>query len=351
MADIRAALAPGPVLRWAGVEVSVRGRGDLFGQQCPRTFHRQSPRALTMNPQTGMWTCYACIGDDGKPLGGDLLRFIAEREGLTTAGEDFVKVKAIAAEIAGVTSEPLPPAERERRRREHREAAERRRREQAEERRRRRAESITKATVYWNALAQRHEPGERELAARGVLGALRLGVVRFDLADHGSIAMPLFTADGQIANVIRRRLPAFAPTKDDRFRPLPGLWGMGTYVNPIADIDDRAVVLAEGFFDSITAALAWPTARAIGARSASDLPMIARHVAAHVAQRRGARMLLVPHRDDAGLAAASAACAAAQDAGLRLRAGTLCIVKHGTADLNDLNDAWRAGWRPSRSTT
>jgi hypothetical protein len=51
---------------------------------------------------------------------------------------------------------------------------------------------------------------------------------------------------------------------------------------------------------------------------------------------------VVAHRDDAGVRAAELACDEAHAAGLRLSDGSLTIVKHGAADLND---AWRSGWR------
>ena len=108
---------------------------------------------------------------------------------------------------------------------------ERRQREEQEQKRRHLAESVATATSYYRGLATRNEHGEAYAKERGVLEAVNRGLVRFDRADHGSIALALRTSDGRIANVIRRRLPEFAPTKNDRFRPLARLWAQGSYIN------------------------------------------------------------------------------------------------------------------------
>jgi len=227
--EIRARLHAADVLRHYGVEVKEPPRGDWFGHECPHAYHRKSERALVINPQSGLWQCYAgCAGRHDKPLGGDLFTFIAEREGLSLTGEDFAKVAVIAADLAGVVGVEMSPEERIRRWQTHRNTIERHQREQAEQRRRHRADSIVKATAYWNALATRSTPGEAYLVDRGIGDAVERGIVRFDRADHDSIALALHTSDGRIANVIRRRLPAYAPTPDDRFRPLAGLWARGS---------------------------------------------------------------------------------------------------------------------------
>ena len=357
--DVRAELTAAAVLQRTSIEIRQPPHGDWFGHQCPREFHRKSPRAFCINPETGRWKCYAgCVGPDNRPLAGDLFKLIAEHNGLATTGADFARVLAIAAGIAGVTAVSIPPEERERRRRERAAQDAQRRREREAARARHLAESIVVATAHWQTLAPRHGPAEQWLAERGVAQAVELGLVRFDQHDHGSIAMPLYTDDGQICNVIRRRLPPFAPTADDRFRALVvpdgrswrGLWGEGTYVNPVADIErGRDVVIAEGFFDAITAAVAWratgghAAAIAIGARSASDLGVVSRAAAPRV-KELGARLVVVPHRDNAGFQGAMAACREALDAGLRLGRGSLVVVDCGESDLNA---AWCAGWRPS----
>ena len=343
--NVRASLNASDVLQHYAFVVKESPRGNWYGHACPRTYHRKSPRAFVINPASGLWTCFAgCVGRAGEPLGGDLFTLIAEREGLSLTGEDFAKVVAIGADIIGVeVGVEVSPTERARRQQAHREDMERRRREQAQQKRRRRAISIVEATAYWNALATWSAPGESYLSTRGILGAVERGLVRFDRSDHDSIALALRTCDGQIANVIRRRLPAHAPTPDDRFRPLTGLWAQGTYVGSLDEIGpSRDVVLVEGFCDALTAALAWPTAIVLGARSASDLPTIARYAAPFVA-RHGVRLLVISHRDDAGFNAARAAIAEAHNAGLRLVSGTIGVIKHPESDLND---SWRAGWRP-----
>lgn len=347
--DIRAALTVPEVLAYAHIEVTERGRGDLFGQQCPREYHRQSPRAFVINPSTGMWICYACPPEHGKPLAGDLLSLIAERERLSIQN-DFPRVLSIAAEIAGVST--TSPDELAQRRRDRQVAEQARRIARAEDEQRWHALSIEHATQHWNALNMTNQSALQYLAERGVSQAVSLGLVRSDHTDHGSIAVPLYDAGGQIANVIRRRLPSRAPSPDDRFRPLTlsdgerhrGLWARGTYVNPVSDVvAGRDVVLTEGFFDGITAAIAFAPALVIGARSATDLPAIARAVAAQI-KHHGDRLLVNAHQDDAGFGGALAACREAHTAGLRLFRGDLVLVD---CEAPDLNDAWRAGWRPS----
>ncbi|HEX7838952.1 MAG TPA: toprim domain-containing protein [Kofleriaceae bacterium] len=339
------------VLDRCGIEVKRPPRGDWYGHRCPQCFHRKSPRAFTINPETGLWLCRAgCVGRDGQALGGDLLALIAACEGLELAGEDFRKVVAIAADIGGVEARAtaLSAAELRARAQARTEELAWREREQAERRRRHRAESIAKATAYWNALATRGAPGEEYLRERGLLDVVALGLVRFDRGDYDSIALALRTSDGQVANVIRRRLPAWAPTKDDRFRPLARLYALGTYVGALSEIEPgRDVVLVEGFADALTAALAWPRAIVLGARSATDLPTIAEHAAPRIA-RHGGRLMIAPHRDDAGFKAAEAAADHAHRAGLRLAANTLDIITHGASDLNQ---AWCAGWRPAHGSS
>lgn len=343
--DIHASLHAAGVLPHYGIDVKQPPRGNWYGHACPRTYHRKSLRAFVIDPESGLWQCYAgCVGRGGKPLGGDLFTFIAEREGLSLTGECFARVLAIAADIAGVAGVELSSEERFARDHARRAAEEQRQRAEQEQKRRHRADSIVAATAYWNALATRGAPGESYLWERGLAAVVARGLVRFDRADHDAIALALRTSDGHIANVIRRRLPAHATTLNDRFRPLAGLWAQGTYVGAINEIGaGRDVVLCEGFADSITAALAWPTAIILGARSASDLPTIARYAAPRV-KRHDGRLRVVPHRDDAGIGAVSAAIDQAHNAGLRLAENTLEIVRHPE---DDLNASWCRGWRPS----
>lgn len=349
VADVRASLAGhvAEVLDRCRIEVKRPPRGDWYGHRCPQCFHRKSPRAFTINPDTGLWLCRAgCVGRDGQALGGDPLALIAACEGLELAGEDFGKVVAIGADIGGVEARPtaLSAAALRARAQARAEEVARREREEAEERRRHRADSIARATAYWDQLATRCAPGEDYLRERGLLDVVARGLVRFDCGDRDSIAMPLRTCDGQIANVIRRRLPVWAPTKDDRFRPLAGLWARGTYIDAIDEIGPGLdVVLPEGFADSLTAKLAWPLACVLGARSASDLPTIAKYAAPRI-KFHGGRLLIVAHRDDAGFKAADTAIEQAHNAGLRLDENTLEIVKHPE---DDLNASWCRGWRPS----
>lgn len=331
------------VLAWAGIEVRRPTHGWWFGAQCPTTHHSHSPRAFSINPETGVWGCHGC------GTSGDLLDLIALHKGLDTKGAEFAQVKEIGADLAGVVGVNLTPEERARRRRERQEERARKQREAEERRQWERTYSIPKATAYWDQLKLRNDAGEEYLATRGLSGAVERGIVRFDgwgdWPARDSIALAVRTADGKICNVKRRRLPQYVEDhKVDRFRPLPGLYSEGTYIGALSDIEPgRDVVMTEGFADAITAALAWPTYTVIGVQDAGRMATIAQHVAPKVA-RAESRMLIVAHRDDSGMRAARLACDAAIAAGLRIGKGTLCIVKHGGA--NDLNDAWCAGWRP-----
>lgn len=331
------------VLSWAGIEVRRPRRGWWFGPQCPTMHHGHSPRAFSVNPETGVWGCHCC------GTSGDLLDLIAMHKGLATNGPEFVQVKAIGADLAGVAGVELTPEERAQRRRERQEERAQRRREAEERRQWERAYAIPRATAYWQQLKTSNGPAERYLAERGLSGAIERGIVRFDACGdypaYNSLALAVRTSDGLIVNVKRRRLPEYATTPDDRFRPLPkhySAYADGTYVGALCEIaPGRHVLLTEGFADAITAALAWPTATIIGAQSTSDLADLAEYAAPRVV-RAGSQMLIAPHRDDGGLRAAVRAGKAAIAAGLRFRE-TLHIVKHGA---DDLNAAWVAGWRP-----
>ena len=321
------------------------GRDELVARACPRRADH-SRRAFLINVDTGRWRCYPCN------IGGDALRLVAEFERLSDKTE-FPAVLAKAAEIAGVGPHDLPEEERHRRREARR--LERERAEQARraERTRVEAAAVPRATSYWGrACDRRNAHGEAYLDARGVGAALRFDLIRFDRRLAGSPAIALHTRDGKIRNVVRRLLPdvrQFLPeleleddTKVIGLRHCPSA---GTLVNAVSEIEivRRDVVVTEGVFDSITAALAWRKAIVLGAHGAGNLPSIVRAAAPHVAKIK-TRLVLVPHDDKAGYQASKEACKAAQAAGLSVIDGTLHIEKTGA---KDLNEAWLRGWRPA----
>ena len=348
--DIDAALTVEAALAWAGLDGDThRDRfGDWYGRRCPLEYHNRSIRAFTIDPDRKLWICN-CHG-----IGGDLLKLIAIKSGFSTRGPDFRRVMQIAAEIAGVAARPLTTEERAQRIAAHRERREREARERMERLQFERAWAIEHAAAYWHALPTRNRPGERYLKERGLLGAIERGLVRFDPMSEwlsagvrDSLAIPVFSADGKIVNVRRRRLPRYVHGPDgQRFSPLAryiSAYGHGTYAGSISDVAaGRDVALVEGFADSITAALAWPETTVIGAQSCVELPELAKHIAPRVA-RHGGRMLVCPHRDDDGIRNALRAGEIAIDAGLRIDE-TLVIVRYPA---DDLNAAWAGGWRPS----
>lgn len=333
--DVREALTVERVLTHYGWQVRRSGR-DLESRACPlRSDH--SRRALVVTPSNGLWKCHAC------DVGGDMFDFVASCERLQI-DTDFATVLARAAEIAGVVPSSISDEERARRREEHRARRAAQEAHDAEERRLRAAAAVPTATSYWADLLPRDERGVRYLCERGIGDALAFSdAIRFDGRCAGSPAIPLFTRDGQIRNVVRRRLPELGEPKT------PGLSGCptaGTFVNSVRDavhMPDRDVVIAEGVFDSLTAAIAWRSAIVLGAHGAANVPTIARLIAPVIA-KTNRRLLIVPHRDKRGYFAALEACEHAHRAGLSVRSGSLCIVKH---DRKDLNDAWRDGWRPT----
>jgi len=168
-----------------------------------------------------------------------------------------------------------------------------------------------------------------------------LAVFTCTVLTSGSPALALFTSQGDIRNVVSRRVPELGEPKTPGLARCPTL---GTFINAVCQIEhDRDVVLTEGVMDSITARLAWRYAIVLGAHGAGNLPAIARVVAPAVVNVK-TRLVIVPHRDRRGYEEAFAACEIALAAGLSESRGTLTIIEHND---KDLNDAWRHGWRPA----
>lgn len=330
--EVRAALTPRLVLDFYGWK-SRRESDELVSRACPvRSDH--SREAFKINQASGRWQCFPC------GTSGDLFDFIAAVERLTIPA-DFPAVLAKAADIAGVGESPITAEER----RQRREEWQRRRREaearEREERKARDAAAVPTATAHWDSLLPMHQRGYAYLGERGVDEIIEIwqDAIRFDPNHAGSPAIPLFARDGQIRNVVARRVPELGEPKTPGLRDCPTA---GTLINAVCQVEaGRDVVLTEGVMDSLTARLAWHTAIVLGAHGAGNLPKIAKLAAPAVAEA-GTRLLVVPHRDRRGHETALAACALAVQAGLSIRRGTLAIVRHGA---KDLNEAWRGGWR------
>lgn len=332
--EVRAALEVRAVLDFYGWKVK-RESDELVSRACPaRSDHSRD--AFKINQTSGRWQCFPC------GTNGDLFDFIAGAERLSTR-DDFPAVVAKAAEIAGVGPSTLSTEERRAKRAEWQQRQREAERRERDERRARDAAAVPTATAHWESLLAGHPRGHAYLVERHVDEICEISefgdVIRFDPNHAGSPATPLYARDGQIRNVVARRVPELGEPKTPGLKDCPTA---GTLINAVCQIaPDRDVVITEGVMDSLTARLMWHGAIVLGAHGAGNLPKIAKLAAPAVAAAK-TRLLVVPHRDRRGYETAMQACSMAVDAGLSIRRGTLAIVKHGA---KDLNDAWRSGWR------
>jgi hypothetical protein len=331
--EVRASLTARAVLEFYGWQFRASG-DELESSACP-TRSDHSRRAFVINSKSGRWQCFPC------GTSGDLFDFVAAAERLSMPSA-FGAVLAKAAEIAGVGPSTLSADERRHRREEWILRAAEHERQEREQRRVRDLSAVPIATAYWASLPTEHPRGLAYLEERGLAEPTKLAqTVRFDPKHAGSPAIALFSREGEIRNVVARRVPELGEPKT------PGLYqcpSAGTFVNAVRDIEaGRDVVLTEGVMDSLTARLAWDGATILGAHGAANLPKVARIAAPAIAKAQ-TRMIVVAHRDSRGFDCAVDACRFAVEAGLSIRRGTLQILKHGE---KDLNDAWRRGWRPS----
>lgn len=328
--EVRRALTVRAVLDAYAHPVKRSGRTEVESSACPRR-PDHSRRAFTANLSTNLWRCFPCS------IGGDALRLVAEFERLSDR-DDFPAVLARGAEIAGVGPSTLSLEERSQRARMWQLERERKEAQERALRIAQAAAAIPRATSYWQQLPTRNPAGEAYLRERGVIAALDLDILRFDPRHEGSPTIALHTRDGQIRNVVRRRMPELGEPKTPG---LPACPTAGTLVGSLVHLAGE-VVVTEGMIDTVTAKLAWPKASVLGAHGAGNLASIVRAVAPMVSASQ-ARLLLVPHNDDAGRENFTMAAIAAVEAGLSVERNTLAIVRHGE---KDLNDAWRRGWRP-----
>jgi hypothetical protein len=324
------ALRATAVLDYFGVKGRRCGR-EFRTRTCPACGERSRADTVAVNVETGHWR------DHAHGCSGDILALLAGLGELNVRTQ-FPQVLELAAQIAGVEPENTAPVERAQRRA----AAERRTAEriaeQVAEDEQRRLAAIARATPQWGRMQTSSDAGEAYLRTRDVGKVAGSGVVRFD--DAGNVVVALHTADGQIVNVVRRSISNAEP----KILGLKGCPTAGTFIDSIDDITcGRDVVLVEGLFDALTARLAWPDAVVLGAHGASNIPKIAAAAARRIAFAK-TRLTLVPHDDEAGAAAMEQAGRLALDAGLRF--GRTLLVAELVPDANDLNDAWRAGWRP-----
>lgn len=328
--EVRRALTVRAVLDAYAHPVRRSGRTEVESSACPRR-PDHSRRAFTANLSTNLWRCFPC------GIAGDALRLVAEFERLSDR-DDFPAVLVRAAEIADVGPSVLTPHERASRAKLWQHERERKEAQDRIQRATQAVAAIPRATNYWSSLPTRDPRGEAYLRERGVIEALDLDVLRFDPRHDGSPTIALHTRDGQIRNVVRRRMPELGEPKTPG---LPRCPTAGTLIGSLVHLAGE-VAVTEGMIDTVTAKLAWPKASILGAHGAGNLASIVRAVAPMVAES-GGRLLLVPHNDKAGRENFTVAAIAAVEAGLSVEHDTLAIVRHGE---KDLNDAWRRGWRP-----
>jgi hypothetical protein len=331
--EVRLALTARAVLEFYDWKVK-RSGDELESTACPeRNDHHR--RAFVINANTGRWRCFPCA------TSGDLFDFIAAVERLQMP-RDFSDVVDKAGAIAGIGPSSLSDDERTAKRDEWRRRQQEQEAREVAARAERDAAAVPLATSYWERLLAEHDRGLAYLHERALDEVVSVvDAVRFDPRHAGSPALALFTSQGDIRNVVARRVPELGEPKTPGLRDCPTL---GTFINAVCQIEhERDVVLTEGVMDSITARLAWRYAIVLGAHGASNLPTIASAIAPVIVNVK-TRLIIVPHRDRRGLEESYAAGSAALAAGLSIGRGTLQIVKLPD---KDLNDAWRHGWRPA----
>jgi hypothetical protein len=313
---------------------------------CPSCGPRSRKDSVCINLDTGRWSCKAA------GCSGDILDLVAGLNNLD-AHRDFVRVLELAADIAGVGPGADPEAVS---RALARRAAEQKAADEARARRKQAAIAI--AGKAWSELKRHDQRGHRYLAIERGLDAdalIERGLVRF--GQSGDPFVALWSSGGGIRNIVRRCLAG-----DVKVLGMPGCPTSGTLVGRLCDLTRGAlVVLTEGVIDTLTAALAWPHALVLGAHGASEMPTIAKAVAPRV-HFCGGELLICGHNDPPtkdkhgkmkpgiGVERADEAMKHALEAGLVTVDGAgNPVARVRAVDIGghkDLNDAYRAGWRP-----
>jgi hypothetical protein len=356
------ALRPEAVLSHFGIKA--RRSGDEFRiRRCPQCGER-STESVCVDALTGLWCCHP------HDCRGDIFALVAGFAGLDCK-RDFCDVLERGERIAGITphgSAPIPrstPARTDRPPDEPTSTANASRGDTAVTHEAYTLdEAARRATAMWQGLPEVSDAGAAYLKSRGLEALVGTPAVRYAplttepmtpwgkraarLLSRPAICVPVHAVDdGTIINVVSRRLDVRS-ADDPKVVSLPAmkkvLHGrlLGTFGSWRRFREHpRDVVVVEGVFDYLTAAHLWPDKLVIGADGAALLPKIGALVAPAV-RDAGARLLLVPHSDDAGYLHGRATCGQIVRAGLPIdRVRFIDIGYH-----NDLNDAFVAGEVP-----
>lgn len=343
--------------------------GELRVGVCPVCGVRSRKDAVCINLSSGRWHCKA------QQCSGDILDLVAGYAGLDIKRE-FQRVLELGGAIAGVGPGADPAAlERSRKKRQAEEQA------RKEAKARKEAAAIVRSRQIWGELSRRSLRGETYLRDQRGLDVEQLvdrNLVRF--GQQGDPFVALWSSAGEVKNVVRRYIDpgVECPSCDMRNIGNTRCWkcqhdlagadtaskcagqlsapSLGTLVGRLCDLTrGQLVVITEGVMDTLTACLAWPDALVLGAHGAGELPHVA--TTARAVARAGGDLNFVPHNDPIekdgrpgpGTRFGDEAMAIALEAGLvsvDAKGEPVTRVRSIVVPAKDLNDAYRAGWRP-----
>lgn len=327
---IRDALNVTSILDTFGLKAKLRNGWHRLSV-CPRCGDASTREAIAVEAKSGRWLHHGKERSGGGECSGDVFDFVAACASLDVR-KDFPKVMDACSSIAGVRqADPEFQAQAEQRRR-------RRDTEELQAQAQREAAAVGAAEA-WPHLHRRHVVGEMYLAGRSldVHELIRADAVRFSNAGDPCVA--LRSANGIVTSIATRFVE---PGSRPKVMVRKGTGTAGTMVDSIDAITaGRDVVIVEGVCDALTARLAWPAAVILGANGAGNVPKVTAGALRRCAMARST-LRLIPHHDEQGIKATTAAATIAQAGGLELgRALQICSLPQP-----DLNAAWASGWRP-----
>lgn len=350
-ADAQAAVA-GQVprlLAYFAFDFTQHGR-EIRANQCPHYGGRHTRQAVAINSETGAWHCHRC------DQGGSIFDLVG-----LLIGVGYPESLTLTAEILGVNPVATSSHEMAKQRAIAQERTAARQAKVTAEKLANLTLARKEAPLVWQRLQSRNADCEGYMVKRGLAplvgcdSLVRFAPIGADTAlgymlNHHAVCVPVYDFDGSQVNVVAR---AIAPNGD---RPkvigLPQLNKRGSFgrydASRIRHDDITNVVIVEGVFDYLTARLVWPTAMVLGGDGASELYKIAAAVAPAIAAS-SATLTLVPHRDRNALGTSGAGQRGVIQAGKAAIHGGVRLdrIKLEKLPANDLNDAWRTGWRPT----